>query len=389
MLLWIIFAAMTAGAVAAVLWPIWRKTAVTQGGSDRLVYQDQLAEIARDRAAGLIGEAEAESARIEISRRLLASADAAPKRAKSATVVSPYRRAAAFSAIVIIPAIALVFYLDIGSPDIPMQSAFARTENPHGDKSVDELVANVEQRLARNPNDGTGWELVAPVYLHIGRYDDAVAAWRKAIALNGDTPPRESNLGEAMVAAADGVVKDDAKRAFMQALAGDAKDAKARYFLGLADEQDGHPDVAAEKWRALLADAPHGAPWADFIRTELIRVSGQSAPSGGPMASAQTSPNSGAAPTPGPSAADVSAANGMDDTQRNAMIQGMVQRLADRLHADGGDVDSWLRLVRAYVVLGDRDKAKGAADDARRALQSHPDDVRQIDALMKDLGLQG
>ncbi|HEX4409778.1 MAG TPA: c-type cytochrome biogenesis protein CcmI [Xanthobacteraceae bacterium] len=389
MLLWIIFAAMTAGAVAAVLWPLWRKTAVTQGGSDRLVYQDQLAEVARDRAAGLIGEAEAESARIEISRRLLASADAqAPARAKAVQKVSPYRRAVAFTTIVLVPVIAIVFYLDLGSPDVPSQSAFARVESPHGDKSMDDLVSNVEQRLARNPNDGTGWELIAPVYLHLGRYDDAVAAWRKAIALNGDNPARVSNLGEAMVAAADGVVKDDAKSTFQQALVGDPKDPKARYFLGLADEQDGHPEAAAAKWRALLDDAPHGAPWADFVRTELIRVAGQPAPSGAAPAPAQAvsgAPTAG----PGPSTSDMAAANNMDESQRNAMIQGMVQRLADRLHSEGGDVESWLRLVRAYVVLGDRDKAKGTATDARRALQSHPDDVKQIDGLMKDLGLEG
>jgi cytochrome c-type biogenesis protein CcmH len=392
MLLWIIFAAMTAGAVFAVLWPLSRKTAATQGGSDRMVYQDQLAEITRDRAAGLIGEAEAESARVEISRRLLAAVEAEkPASAKSAPRTGSYRRMAGFAAIIIVPAVAIVLYLNLGSPDIPAQSAFARTENPHGDKSVDELVNSVETRLARNPNDGTGWELIAPVYLHLGRYDDAVVAWRKAIALNGDKPARESNLGEALVAAADGVVKDEAKSAFQKALVGDASDPKARYFLGLADEQDGHPDMAAAKWRALLADAPHGAPWADFIRTELARVTGQGTPAANaPGAVSNNAPVAASQPAaPAPSASDVASANNMDDAQRNAMIQGMVQRLADRLHSEGGDVESWLRLVRAYVVLGDRDKAKGAAVDARHALESHPDDVKQIDGLMKDLGLQG
>ncbi len=71
------------------------------------------------------------------------------------------------------------------------------------------------------------------------------------------------------------------------------------------------------------------------------------------------------------------------------MIRSMVARLSDRLHANGDDVDGWLRLVRAYVVLGDRDKAKGAADDARRALSSNPDDIKRIDDLAKGLGLEG
>lgn len=387
MALWIIFAVMTAGAVLAVLWPLGRKSVAASGGSDRLVYQDQLQEITRDRAAGLIGEAEAESARVEISRRLLAAADAETPAtgALRSSGNETYRRVAALAAIVVVPAVAVLFYADLGSPDVPVQSAFAPAENPHGAETMDDLVAKVEAHLASDPKDGSGWELIAPVYLRIGRYDDAVAAWRKAIALNGDNPAREAALGEALVAASDGVVKDDAKQAFQRALTGSPNDPKARYFLGLADEQDGKRDEAAAKWRALLADAPRGAPWAEFVRGELARVTGQEVPAPTGVSSSASSPAEG----PGPSAADVSAANGMDDTQRTAMINGMVQRLADRLHANGDDVDGWLRLVRAYVVLGNRDKAKDAASDARRALQSHPDEVKQIDGLVKDLGLEG
>jgi cytochrome c-type biogenesis protein CcmH len=381
--LWFILAMMTAAAVCAVLWPLGRKSVAAQGGSDRLVYQDQLQEVTRDRDAGLIGQAEAESARVEISRRLLAAAEAeiAGSAKTAAPLTSPYRRAAALAAIVIVPAIAIGFYLELGSPNIPGQSAFTRVEDPHEGQSVEDLLSKVEARLTRNPNDGAGWELIAPVYLRLGRYAEAVNARRKSIALNGDTPARDSDLGEALVAAADGVVTDEANKIFQHAVAGDPNDPQARYFLGLADEQDGNRDAAATKWRALLASAPRGAPWADFVRTELARVSGQDAAA--PTATNQPATGSG------PSAGDVAAADKMDDAQRAAMIRGMVQRLADRLHGDGNDVEGWLRLVRAYVVLGDRDKAKDAAADAKRALQSHPDEVKQIDGLVKDLGLEG
>jgi cytochrome c-type biogenesis protein CcmH len=67
----------------------------------------------------------------------------------------------------------------------------------------------------------------------------------------------------------------------------------------------------------------------------------------------------------------------------------MVQRLADQLHAGGGDVEGWLRLVRAYAVLGDSDKAKAAAADAKRALATRPDEIKRIDDLVKGLGLAG
>ena len=71
------------------------------------------------------------------------------------------------------------------------------------------------------------------------------------------------------------------------------------------------------------------------------------------------------------------------------MIAGMVSRLADRLKQDGSDVEGWLRLLRAYVVLGERDKAQGAAADARRALAGDADKLRRIDDLVKELGLSG
>jgi cytochrome c-type biogenesis protein CcmH len=372
MTLWVIFAVMTAAAVLAVLWPLGRKPADPSGGSDRAVYLDQLEEVDRDRAADLIGEAEAETARIEISRRLLAAAAAeasAPQPSGSAATAR--RQHAALASVVLVPLVALGFYLKLGSPNIPGQSAFARLNEPQQDRSIANLIAQVEDHLARNPNDGAGWEVIAPVYLRLGRFADAVMARKKVIALNGDGPARESDLGEALVAAANGVVTDEAKLAFEHAAAGDAHDVKARYYLGLADEQDGNHDAAAQKWRALLKDAPADAPWRDFVGTALARVTGE------PVSST------------GPNAADIAAAENMPEGQRTEMIRGMVQRLADKLHADGNDIEGWMRLVRAYAVLGDRDNAKSAAADARRALAGQPDQIRRIDDLVKGLGLEG
>jgi cytochrome c-type biogenesis protein CcmH len=365
MTLWIIFALMTAAAVLAVLWPLGRRPDAGRGGSDRLVYQDQLQEIERDRAAGLIGEADARAARVEVSRRLLAAADREAVPAVGSAPPMGHRGVAAVAAIVIVPAIALGFYLWLGSPGVPGQPVFARNQTPPDHESIPALVGQVEAHLARNPNDGAGWEVIAPVYLTLGRFDDAVAARRKSIALNGDSATRESNLGEALVAAANGVVTAEAKLAFEHAVAADQHEVKARYFLGLADEQDGDRDGAASKWRALLGDATGEAPWANFVRTALARVTG------------------------GPNPDDVAAAESMSDARRAEMVRGMVQRLADRLHSDSSDVDGWLRLVRAYVVLGDRDKAKSAAADARHALSNNPDEIKRINDLVKSLGLEG
>jgi cytochrome c-type biogenesis protein CcmH len=376
MILWIIFALMTAAAILAVLWPLGRKAVVSGGGNDLLVYQDQLEEIGRDRNAGLIGLAEAEAARVEVSRRLLAAADAEATSAKpvmSASQSLRRRRTAAGAALVVLVLLPLGFYLELGAPEVPGQPAFARAKTPPGGQSIDSLVGQVEAHLAKNPNDGTGWEVIAPVYLRLGRFDDAVAARRKALALNGETAARDADLGEALVAAANGMVTDEAKKEFEAAVTREEQQPKAQYFLGLADEQDGNRDAAAKRWRAMIEQAPPDAPWIGFVRTALGRVTGEPVPEA----------------AAGPSDQDVAAAENMTDEQRAAMIRGMVARLSDQLHADGNNVDGWLRLVRAYVVLGERDKAKGAADDARHALASRPDDIKRIDGLVKDLGLEG
>lgn len=375
MLLWILFATMTAAAVLVLLAPLTRRDGAggsTPRGNDRRVYEDQLREIEIDRAAGRIGADEAESARIEISRRLIAAADA-EQAERSEPVAQPawHRRVATIAAIVVVPAVALGFYLTFGQPLVPSQSAFARASAPGAPQSIESLVSQVETHLARNPNDGAGWDVIAPVYFRVGRFDDAAGAWRHAIALLGDSASREANLGEALVGAANGVVTEEAKAAFARAVAIDPHEVKAGYFLGLADEQDGNRDAAAAKWRAMLSAGPGDAPWVPFVRAALARVSGASiGPSG-----------------PGP--ADVAATDGAGDDQRAEMIRGMVQKLADRLHADGSDAEGWMRLVRAYVVLGDRDKAQTAIADAERAMAARPDDLKRIDDLARDLGLKG
>jgi len=374
MILWVIFAVMTAAAIFAVLWPLGRTASAARGGgSDVLVYKDQLREIDRDRAAGLLGEAEAEAARLEVSRRLIAAADAEQTVKPAAALRLGWRRAAVIAALIVLPLGVPGLYVALGSPNIPGEPAFARVDTGQGRQSIASLVSQVEARLAGNPNDGMGWEVIAPVYMRLGRFDDAVQARRKALAINGESAAREADLGEALAAASNGVVTVEAKQAFQRSVEDDPHDAKARYFLGLAAEQDGNNTEAASIWRTLLADAPDGAPWVKFVREALDRAAGTPAP----------------AIAGGPRAEDIAAAANMSEDTRRDMIRGMVARLSDRLHANGGDVDGWLRLVRSYAVLGDRDKARAAAADAKRALADRPEAIRQIDDLIKGLGIEG
>ena len=372
MTLWLVFALMTAAAVLAVLWPLSRPATEPRGGSDIAVYRDQLDEIARDRSAGLIGEAEAEAARIEVSRRLIAAADAADAApAQSAGASLWRRRLTALAAIALLPVGAVALYLLLGSPELPGAPLASRLAAIHANAPIEELVARVEAHLERNPNDARGYAVLVPVYLRLGRFAEAVDAERKVIALAGETAERQADLGEALTAAANGIVTSAAKSAFDRALTLDPAQPKARFFLGLAAEQDGQREQAAAIWRALLDQASADAPWAETVRRALARLD---------------APESAAA-APGPSAADIAAAAGLGERERGEMIRGMVARLAARLRQNGDDVAGWQRLLRAYVVLGERGQAQAAAAEARRALAADADKLRRIDDVIRSLGL--
>ncbi|MGH6788466.1 MAG: c-type cytochrome biogenesis protein CcmI [Pseudolabrys sp.] len=377
MALWFVFALMTAAAIFAVLWPLGRRASV-RAGSDVAVYRDQLDEIARDRVAGLIGEPEAEAARVEVSRRLIAAADAAEAAKPAPESASLWRRRViAVVGLVLLPVGATIIYLKLGSPQLPGEPLAARLRAVHENASIEMLVSQVEARLEHNPQDARGWEVLAPVYLRLGRFDDSVKAWHKVIALNGDNATREADLGEALVAASNGIVTADAKSAFERALDLDQQELKAKFFIGLAARQDGERDKAAQIWRGMLKDAPADAPWKPAVENALASL-GEKPPASSAQAAA-----------PGPSKEDIATAAGMTDEQRGEMIRGMVARLADKLKENGSDVEGWLRLVRAYMVLGERDKAQAAAGDARRALANDPGKLQRIDELVKGLGLEG
>jgi cytochrome c-type biogenesis protein CcmH len=369
MTLWFVFTLMTALAVFAVLWPLGRATRPQREGNETTVYKDQLTEIGRDVSAGLIGRSEAEAARVEISRRLLAAADA--ERVSPFLVNTRLRRAVAVVALAGLPLIAVAFYLPLGSPRLPDFPLSERAQAPAVSQPLDNLVAQVEAHLEKNPTDGRGWNVLAPVLAKLGRFDDAVRAYRNSITYNGDSAARRADLGEVIAAASGGVVTLEAKAEFQRAIALNADEAKANYFLGLAAEQDGRPTEAASIWRGMLAKAPSTAPWRPLVLAALARVGG-----GGPTA-------------PVLSDDTIAAAKDMTETDRSAMIRGMVDRLASRLKQNGDDVEGWLRLVRAYMVMGERDKAKGASADARQAVAGDAERLRALNEGLKNLGVDG
>jgi cytochrome c-type biogenesis protein CcmH len=487
MMLWAMLSVMTFAAVFAVWWPLFKKQKAARSGTDVAVYRDQLDEIDRDEAASLIGGVEAEAARVEISRRLIAAVEASKAASTEAVPVFDrrYRWVTLAAAVVLLPLGAGLSYRSLGSPNLVPVSMSAEVTGPQLPEGIEQTVAEVEKYLEANPKNGRGWELLAPVYLRLGRFDDAVMARRKALEIFGPDAARLGDLGEAIIMASNGVVTPEAKSLFERANVADPEDVMAQYYLGLSAKQSGRRDEAVRRWTSLISSARDGAEWLPMVKTALARVDdkgpsfvassnsgaveppdhngdaigamvarlaerlktdgsdvagwiqlvrsyrvlgmaekasgaiadahaalakdpdalqrldqglqdlqvaaapGASAPAMTEAAVAGPVPSAAAVAPPGPNASQVAAASQMAPAERNSMIEGMVARLAQRMSENGADTDGWLRLIKAYSVLGERDKALTAAASARSALAGNTDNLRRVDELTKELGLEG
>jgi cytochrome c-type biogenesis protein CcmH len=285
---------------------------------------------------------------------------------------------------VALPLAALSLYLVYGSPRLPDQPLIARLQDPASDKNLEVLVARVEARLREHPEEGEGWEVIAPVYMGWRRYADAAEAYRQSIRLLGESPNRLASFGQALVLANNGVVTEDARQALERAIVLDPKLIEPRLVLIIAKEQDGQLAAAIEDWRALLANAPADAPWRKLVEQRLAedeaKLAGQPVP-------AKPEDVPGAGPQ-GPSPDDVAAAQSMSPADRQAMIESMVQGLADRLTQNGDDLAGWLKLVRAYTVLDRKDDALKALEKAKIQFSGNADALQQLDSLAAELGLK-
>ena len=218
--------------------------------------------------------------------------------------------------------------------------------------------------------------------MRLGRYRDAANAFDQAIKLAGPSARRLSSYGEALVFAANGMVEAKARIAFEKAVALQADFFEPRYYLGLADFQARDFDGAIAAWQAMLDTAPADAPWREEIgRQVVLAKQGRdgdlpAAGSAGPAATPTAPPVAGAAP--GPNAQDITAAQSMTPAQRRTMIESMVTRLADRLADDGNDIEGWVRLVRAYGVLGRAEKARQALERAKEIFAGDPEKLNRL-----------
>ncbi|TJW12614.1 MAG: c-type cytochrome biogenesis protein CcmI [Mesorhizobium sp.] len=373
MLFWVIAAILTLGASLAVLLPLTGGAKGVSASSDHdlEVYRDQLSELDRDVARGLIQPAEAEEARAEIARRILRLDNAGP--AAAARQASMATRLVATVAVLVVPLVSWGLYVKLGSPDLPSQPLSERLAKNPADSSVDELVARAEAHLAANPTDGRGWDVLAPVYLRMQRFSDAVTAYRNAIRLDGDSATRQAGLGEAIANAAGGIVSADAQAAFEAALKLDPANPKATFYLAMGMAQEGRLDEAKAAWQKMLAALPQDSPWRGAVEQALTESAKRSVASG--------------EPANGPGAADVDAASSMSPQDREAMINTMVVGLDEKLRQNPRDAEGWMQLVRSYVVLGKTDQARDALNRSIAVFGADSEEAKKFTAFAASLGL--
>lgn len=381
---WIIVAILTALVALVLIWPLARRPQAAhsdelapQETSEIAVYQDQLRELDRERESGLIGQVEADYARAEIGRRLIAASDLAEQRQQSA---SPSRgnRWLANGVLLALPVLGLCLYLSLGNPDRPDMPLEARLENP-GD-NLDLMLAKIERHLSQNPDDGRGWDVVAPVYFKAGRLSDAQNAFRNAIRLDGETVARLTGLGESLVNANDGIVVDEARALFQRVLMVEPQNPRAQYYSGLAAQQSGQVAQAKQIFTTLAENSPKDAPWLPLVKQHLSKL--EDAPTSVMQPAPVTTPA-----LKGPSVADVEAAAQLSGEDRKAMILSMVEGLEAKLKDEPKNIDGWLQLLRSYGVLGEKDKAQAALGTALQVYALSNDERKRLLEMARALGL--
>lgn len=265
-MIWIAFAALAALALALTLPPLLRTTAKTGPARDLAVYRDQLKELDADLERGLISSAEAEAARTEIKRRILAlpqSSTAAPSKPS---------RPIAFAVAAGVVALSLATYLTLGRPALPSRFYDAKAERDASGKEmlaeINGMVARLAAKLKAQPNDAKGWRMLGWSYIQLGRVKEGIDALARAVTLDPDNAPLRSQYGEALVQDADGNVTADAIAAFDESLKRDPKDPRARFYKGMALVQTGHDKEGLALWREIIRDAPADAEWLPGLRAQ-------------------------------------------------------------------------------------------------------------------------
>jgi cytochrome c-type biogenesis protein CcmH len=406
MTLWIVLSVMIAVAAICVASPFLRRQirSPDKGDLSIALARNQINAIEAEVSQGLLAPQDAQAARTEIERRIIAAT-----RTPRIAVNDTSNQMRLISVAVIVGWVVVGsswLYATLGRPDLPAAphlpliaerqmapsnptattgAVLARDAGSAGD--VEASIISLAARLQDAPDDAGGWQMLGWSYFNTERYAEASSAYARAVTIVDDDPELWSLYGETLVRAANGLVTTAAQAAFEAAVALNPDDARALFFLGMALEQNGDPVAAVDAWIALLSNARADADWSAGVLkrvSELATSNDISIDGRLPIAGQSLPPTS---PAPSPSQTDLDNAEQMMPADRQAMIVGMVDQLEARLKERPDDLDGWLRLMQSQVVLGDQQAARSAYANASQQFSRSLMDRARIDALANKLGL--
>jgi cytochrome c-type biogenesis protein CcmH len=390
MMLWFAATLIMALTVAAAVWPLVFARRVTSGTSET-VYRSQLQEIDREENAGLLPAEDARMARTEVQRRLIATTRNSDPIEDTGMTLTDRTTFIAVAALLAIGSALL--YGTLGTPGVGSAAnddGFSAAIDAKlrggagGDASgnvapVDEMISNLEARLQQQPEDAEGWRMLGWSKFRTDDFAGAAKAYSEAVRLAPGDAETQAAYGEALARASNGLVTPEAADVLARALKLDPFNARARFLLGLRKEQSGASAAAIDDWLALLKDAKPEDDWYDDVRGRILELSEASGvdvkdripPPRGGVGDSQ-------AGSGGPTASDIDQADALSPEDRQAMIEGMVSRLDERLKDDPKDLDGWLRLIRARRVLGQQDLADRALASGSATFAGNSDALDQL-----------
>ncbi|WP_425092292.1 c-type cytochrome biogenesis protein CcmI [Tropicimonas sp. S265A] len=373
-MIWAIGGGLAALTALAFLVPVFRRRRAMLGRDESAleIFKDQLSEVDRDAARGLISGDEAKAARSEIKRRMLtltrSSGDAPASDGSGGTALM-------IVAALAIPAMGFWLYSIRGEPSIPSVPFAERAAEQEEATEVAQLAATLRNRLLEDRDGGPtdGWLLLGQTYMRMGRTDDAVEAFSRIAERPDATSMVFSQYAEALIAAENGVVTPRAAQAIQRAVQLDPRNPAGTYYQSQFLAQEGRLREAHGLLIARLRTADGFQPWMEFFVRQANQLAEEFG--GTPVSLTDFAPmmQGGGSAIPGPTAEDMEAAQEMSDADRAEFVQSMVDRLATRLEQEPDDLEGWLRLARAYTVLGEAEGAARAASTARALADGLPE----------------
>ncbi|WP_299303174.1 c-type cytochrome biogenesis protein CcmI [uncultured Litoreibacter sp.] len=363
-MIWVVAALMALSVGVALLWPLGSGGAPRQGRAAKAmaIYEDQLSELDRDAERGLITPEESRAAQVEIKRRMLGVGDTFE------ATGSTSGRMAIVAAALFVPVAAFGLYTQVGAPGIPAVPFAERQNEVQNANQLNTLIAELVSRLENDPAGGEtrGWELLATTYMNQGRPAEAAAAFERVIDRDDATSATFSQYAEALITAERGTVTPLASRMITRSMELDPSNPAATFYRAIELEQAGQGAQARTLLLDRIAQESQAQPWMPTFLQTANQM-------GATLGEAAVELPDFAAPR-GPTQEDIEAASELSAEDRQAFILNMVDGLEERLQDEPENLDGWLQLARALVVLGQEDRAVKALRSAKPLVVDLPED---------------